>query len=105
MQKHPVWPWDDPLEIINRQPTRTGRVFPYQGDTIGFWFEQAVIGAEIKGKVVFHLLRHEALSRYAERGMDLLRLQLIGGHRDIRHLQRYVKLDAKALANEETIAP
>jgi hypothetical protein len=32
--------------------------------------------------------------------MDLLRLQLIGGHRDIRHLQRYVKLDAKALANE-----
>ena len=57
-------------------------------------------GAKLKGNVVFHLLRHESLSRYAERGMDLLRLQLIGGHRDIRHLQRYVKLDAKALANE-----
>lgn len=57
-------------------------------------------GAKLKGNVVFHLLRHQALSRYAERGMDPLRLQLIGGHRDIRHLQRYVKLDAKALANE-----
>ncbi|HEV2037115.1 MAG TPA: tyrosine-type recombinase/integrase, partial [Candidatus Eremiobacteraceae bacterium] len=100
LQKNAQWPRDDPLEIIQRQPTKTGRVFPYQGDTIGFWFEAAVTGAGIKGNVVFHLLRHEALSRYAERGMDLLRLQLIGGHRDIRHLQRYVKLDAKALANE-----
>jgi integrase len=100
LQPHALWPRDDPLKIIKRQPTKSGRVFPYQGDTIGFWFEAAVAGAALKGNVVFHLLRHEALSRYAERGMDLLRLQLIGGHRDIRHLQRYVKLDAKALANE-----
>jgi integrase len=100
LQVRAQWPRDDPLEIIKRQPTKAGRIFPYQGDTIGFWFEAAVAGAGIKGNVVFHLLRHEALSRYAERGMDLLRLQLIGGHRDIRHLQRYVKLDAKALANE-----
>ena len=91
---------DDPLAIIERQPTKAGRIFPYQGDTIGFWFEQAVTGAKLKGNIVFHLLRHESLSRYAERGIDLLRLQLISGHRDIRHLQRYVKLDAKALANE-----
>ena len=100
LQKHTRWPRDDSLEIIKRQPTKTGRVFPYLGDTVGFWFEEAVIGAKLKGNVVFHLLRHEALSRYAERGMNILRLQLIGGHRDIRHLQRYVKLDAKALANE-----
>ena len=100
LQRNPLWPRDDPLEIIARQPTTAGRIFPYKGDTIGFWFEEAVVGAKLKGNVVFHLLRHEALSRYAERGMDLLRLQLIGGHRDIRHLQRYVKLDAKALANE-----
>ena len=100
LRMHAEWPRDDPLEIIKRQPTKAGRIFPYQGDTIGFWIEEAVKGAKLKGNVVFHLLRHEALSRYAERGMDLMRLQLIGGHRDIRHLQRYVKLDAKALANE-----
>jgi len=49
---------------------------------------------------VFHLLRHESLSRYAERGFDILRLQLVGGHRDLRHLQRYARLDAARLADE-----
>ena len=100
LKPHPEWPRDDALAIIERQPTKIGRIFPYQGDTIGFWFEKAVEGAKLKGNVVFHLLRHEALSRYADRGMDIMRLQLIGGHRDIRHLQRYVKLDAQALASE-----
>ena len=37
---------------------------------------------------------------YAGRGLGLAHLQLIGGHRDIRHLQRYVKLRAADLANE-----
>lgn len=99
LQKHPIWPRDDPLEIIARQPTKHGRIFPYIADTIGFWFEKACEGAGLKG-VVFHSLRHEALSRFAERGMDPMRLQLIGGHRDLRHLQRYVKLDAAKIANE-----
>jgi integrase len=99
MQKHAAWPRDDPLAIIQRQPTKTGRVFPYVADTIGFWFEKACEGAGLTG-VVFHSLRHEALSRYAERGMDPMRLQLIGGHRDLRHLQRYVRLDASRLACE-----
>lgn len=99
MPVHPVWPRDDPLAIIERQPTTGERVFPYVADTIGFWFERAVAGAKAKG-VVFHLLRHESLSRYAERGLDPLRLQLIGGHRDVRHLQRYVKLNAAKLASE-----
>jgi integrase len=100
LRPHPQWPRDDALEIIGRQPTRSGRIFPYLGDTIGFWFETAVAGAGLQGNVVFHLLRHESLSRYAERGMDIMRLQLIGGHRDIRHLQRYVELDAERLAVE-----
>lgn len=100
MQAHAIWPRDDPLEIIERQPTKQGRIFPYLGDTVGFWFEEACAGAKVKG-VVFHLLRHESLSRYAElRKLDSLRLQLIGGHRDLRHLARYVKLDPETLANE-----
>lgn len=96
---HAAWPRVDPLAIIKRQPTKEGRIFPYLGDTVGFWFEKAVAGAGCAG-VVFHLLRHEALSRYAERGLDPLRLQLIGGHRDLRHLQRYAKLSAAGLVAE-----
>lgn len=99
MQAHAIWPRDDPIEIIRRQPTKKGRIFPYLGDTLGYWFEEACTGAKLKG-VVFHLLRHESLSRYAERGLDPMRLQLIGGHRDLRHLARYVKLDAARLASE-----
>lgn len=99
LQRNALWPRDDPLEIISRQPTKHGRVFPYLGDTVGFWFEAACAGAKLKG-VVFHSLRHESLSRYAERGLDPMRLQLIGGHRDLRHLARYVKLDAARLAHE-----
>jgi integrase len=96
---HETWPRDDALSIIQRQPTKEGRIFPYLGDTVGFWFEKAVDGAGCDG-VVFHLLRHEALSRYAERGFDVLRLQLIGGHRDVRHLTRYARMDAKKLIDE-----
>lgn len=94
------WPRVDALEIIRRQPKRGTRVFPYLGDTLGFWFEQATEGAEIKD-VVFHTLRHEALSRLAQdRKFDPLRLALIGGHRDLRNVKRYAKLDAASIANE-----
>ncbi|MEP6997042.1 MAG: site-specific integrase [Betaproteobacteria bacterium] len=99
MSLHAKWPRWDALALIQAQPRAGPLVFPYQGDTVGERFELACKDAGLKG-IVFHLLRHEALSRYAERGFDVMRLQLIGGHRDIRHLQRYVKLDAARLANE-----
>lgn len=99
MPKHEKWPLDDALEIIKRQPTTEGRIFPYLGDTVGFWFEEATKATKMPD-VVFHGLRHESLTRYARRGFDPLRLQLIGGHRDLRHLQRYAKLTAKDLTSE-----
>ncbi len=99
LKPHTVWPLVDPLVIIERQPQQGRRVFPYLGDTLGFWFEKACEGANLDG-VVFHTLRHECLSRLADRGFDPLRLALIGGHRDLRNVKRYAKLDAGRLANE-----
>jgi integrase len=99
LKLNPSWPRWDALAIIERQPKNGARVFPYVADTLGFWFEKACEGAELKG-VVFHSLRHECLSRLAERGFDPLRLALIGGHRDLRNVKRYAKLDAEKLANE-----
>ncbi len=99
MGLHAVWPHWDAMALIQGQPRTNALVFPYQGDTVGERFELACKNAGLDG-VVFHLLRHEALSRYADRGFDVMRLQLIGGHRDIRHLQRYVKMDAARLAHE-----
>lgn len=99
LKPHVVWPKADPLEIIERQTKQGKRVFPYLGDTLGFWFEKACEGAGLKD-VVFHVLRHECLSRLADRGFDPLRLALVGGHRDLRSVKRYAKLDAGRLANE-----
>jgi len=59
-----------------------------------------VCAADKVDAVVFHLLRHESLSRYAERGFDPLRLQLIGGHRDPSHVARYARLTAQGWAKE-----
>lgn len=94
---HKKWPLWDPLAIIERQPRTSDRIFPFVGDTLGERFERVCEKAKLAG-VVFHLLRHESLSRYAERGFDPLRLQLVGGHRDVRHLMRYAKLSAADLA-------
>ncbi len=100
LKLHPMWPKVDALEIIKRQPKRGPRVFPYLGGTLAFWFPLITAGAGADG-VVFHSLRHECLSRLAERGFDPLRLALVGGHRDLRNVKRYAKLDAERLANEE----
>lgn len=99
LKPHASWPRVDPVAIIERQPKKGRRVFAVLGDTLGYWFEQATLGTEIRD-VVFHTLRHECLSRLAERGFDPLRLALIGGHRDLRNVKRYAKLDAARLANE-----
>jgi integrase len=103
LAKHADWPRVDPLEIIARQPDRGPRIFPYLGDTISFWLERACEATGIKN-VSFHVFRHEALSRLAERGFDPLRLALVGGHRDLRNVKRYAKLDAARLANEWRMA-
>lgn len=99
LKVHDAWPRWDALEIIKRQPKRGPRVFPYLGGTVAFWFPLVTAGAGVEG-VVFHTLRHECLSRLAERGFDPLRLAMVGGHRDIRNVKRYAKLDAERLANE-----
>src|SRR5262249_9541016 len=103
--KHGRWPRVDPLEIIKRQPRKGLRVFPYKDDTLGFWFEKAVAEAELGNgdavhHTVFHTLRHECLSRLADRGLDPLRLALVSGHRDLRNLKRYARPDPLKLAAE-----
>lgn len=98
MPVHASWPRWDALALIQAQPHTNARIFPYLGDTVGERFEHACKIAGLTG-LVFHLLRHESLSRYAVRGFDPLRLALIGGHRDLRQVARYAKLTARGLAN------
>ncbi len=56
-----------------------------------------------KAKLVdyhFHDLRHEAISRFFERGLSVPEVALISGHRDYRMLARYTHLKAEDLVEK-----
>lgn len=42
----------------------------------------------------FHDLRHEAISRLFERGLNIAEVSAISGHKELRMLQRYTHLRA-----------
>jgi integrase len=46
----------------------------------------------------FHDLRHEATSRFFEKGLNVMEVAAITGHKDLRMLQRYTHLKASDLA-------
>ncbi|MBK6337192.1 MAG: hypothetical protein IPF60_16165 [Betaproteobacteria bacterium] len=100
LKPHPQWPKVDPLPDHRAAAEARKRVFPLRRrHALGFWFEKATEGAGIDG-VVFHRAAPRCLSRLADRGFDPLRLAMVGGHRDLRSVKRYAKLDAERLANE-----
>lgn len=75
-----------------------GRVFPLEKQSLATVFRTACKRAKLED-LHWHDLRHEALSRFAERGdLTVLDLSGISGHKTLRLLQLYVKLHASDLA-------
>lgn len=74
------------------------RLFTIQRDTLGNAFRTACKQAAI-ADFHFHDLRHEAISRLAERGdLSLLEMAAVSGHKTLAMLQRYTHLQAEKLA-------
>ena len=48
----------------------------------------------------FHDLRHEATTRFFEKGLGVMEVAAITGHKDLRMLQRYVQLRPEDLARK-----
>ena len=48
----------------------------------------------------FHDLRHEATSRFFEKGLELMEVATITGHKDLKMLKRYTHLRAEDLAEK-----
>ena len=48
----------------------------------------------------FHDLRHEAISRFFEKGLSIPEVSLISGHKDVRQLMRYTHLKVETLINK-----
>jgi integrase len=77
-----------------------GRVIPQQRTTLYKSFEAAVKRAGIKD-YTWHDLRHEALSRLAERGdLNVLEIAAVSGHKTLQMLKRYTHLQAENLAKK-----
>lgn len=73
------------------------RVFPINGDSVGKAFRRVTDRAGIED-LRFHDLRHEATSRLFEKGLQLMEVSAITGHKDLAMLKRYTHLDAEKLA-------
>jgi len=73
------------------------RVFGLETDSVGLAFRRACKRAGIEG-LRFHDLRHEAISRLFEKGMNPMQVSAISGHKTLQMLKRYTHLRAEDLA-------
>lgn len=89
------------VEVLRRQPRsiQEKRVFFEWKNAWGFensW-RRALQRAKIKG-LRFHDLRHEATSRFFEKGLNPMQVSTITGHKTLAMLKRYTHLKAEDLA-------
>ncbi len=80
---------------------KEGRVFSLQGESMSQAFERACEPhrANIIG-IRFHDLRHEATSRLFEKGLNIMEVAAITGHKTLDMLKRYTHLRAEDLAKK-----
>src|ERR1700730_9057778 len=90
----------DACKIIEEQGQisniREGRIFPYNGHSVGTAFRRECGKLKIKD-LHFHDLRHEGTSRLFEAGLPIEKVALVTGHKDWRQLQRYTHLKVEDL--------
>jgi integrase len=85
-------------EALSKLPVLiTGRVFELKPDAYTKGFQRACEKAGIED-MVFHDLRHEATSRLFEKGLDIMQVKSITGHKSMQMLSRYTHLKAEELA-------
>ena len=86
-------------EILHRQRERKpdGKaVWTYTPDGMRASYFKALKKAGIDG-LTFHDLRHEATSRLCERGLPIMTVQAITGHKSTQMLKRYTHISSQAL--------
>ncbi len=87
------------IEVIDNLPRNlSGIVFPVERMTLYHVFAAATKRAKLRD-YTWHDLRHEALSRLAERGdLSVLEMAAVSGHKTLQMLKRYTHLQAENLA-------
>lgn len=78
-----------------------GRVFTLRADSMSQAFERSCEPPRANvANVRFHDLRHEATSRLFERGLSIMEVAAITGHKTLEMLKRYTHLRAEDLVKK-----
>lgn len=86
------------INVLEGMPRSiSGRVLPLGGMAVTHAFQRACKKACIEG-LHFHDLRHEATSRFFEKGLGIQEVAAITGHKTLQMLKRYTHLRAEDLA-------
>jgi len=86
------------LRLLSDLPTRIdGSVWSFVPDWLSHLFADSCKKAGIEG-LHFHDLRHEATSRFFEKGLNPMQVAAITGHKTLQMLKRYTHLKAEDLA-------
>ena len=79
------------LRLIDTQPATTGRIWPYNSESVSTSFTRACAMLEIED-LHFHDLRHEGISRLFELGWSIPQVAAVSGHRSWQSLKRYTHI-------------
>lgn len=83
--------------VLDAMPSAlAGPVWAMRPDSISQAFERVCKAAGVKG-LTFHDLRHEATSRFFEKGLNPMQVAAITGHKTLQMLKRYTHLRAEDL--------
>jgi integrase len=85
------------LDILDRVPRDSDLIFPLSTNAVTLAWRRLAKRAQLRD-LHFHDLRHEAISRFFEKGLSVPEVVLISGHKDMRMLFRYTHLRAEDLA-------
>jgi integrase len=81
---------------LSRRQKDKGPVWSLNADSLKYYYFKAVKKAGITG-LTFHDLRHEATSRLVEKGLPIMTVQAITGHKSTQMLKRYTHISADKL--------
>lgn len=79
------------LQLIELQGVKTGRIWPYNAESVSTSFTRACKFLEIED-LHFHDLRHDGVSRLFELGWTIPQVAMVSGHRSWKGLQRYTHI-------------
>src|SRR5262249_22368774 len=87
------------LGVIKETPRCGDTVFVVSANALRLAWERLRRRAGVSG-LRFHDLRHEAVSRFFEKGLSVPEVAMISGHRDPRMLFRYTHPKAEEVATK-----